>query len=75
MTTQSLQRTFEQKRNLLQEMLNDGDISQDTFDATLNRVKDEAFFAISVICDIDAINETNDELVGGINEYRIAAAA
>jgi hypothetical protein len=57
MTTQSLQKQYEDKKNLLFEMLEEGIIGQDTFDATLNKVKDETFFAVSVMADIDNLND------------------
>jgi len=57
MTTQSLQKEFEDKRNLLFEMLEEEMISQEVYDATLNRVKDETFFAVSVMADIDNLND------------------
>ena len=57
MTTQDLQAQFDRKRNLLFEMRTEEVIDEETYQATLNRVKDETFFAVSVQCDIDNIND------------------
>ncbi len=62
MTTQSLQNQFEQKRNLLWEMLNEELITEEIFEATLNKVKDETFFAVSVLADIDNLNDQSRAL-------------
>lgn len=57
MTNASLTQTFHQKQNLLWEMLENGIITEETYDATLNRVKNETFFAVDVMSDIDNIND------------------
>lgn len=53
MTTEQLQHEFDNKRNLLWEMLEAELIDETTYEATLNRVKDETFFAVAVQHDID----------------------
>jgi hypothetical protein len=53
MTTESLQKEFDNKRSLLWEMREHELISVETYEATLNTIKNETFFAVSVQSDID----------------------
>jgi hypothetical protein len=56
MTTQSLQAEFERKSKTLCDMLEQEMIDETLYEALIERVRNETFFAVSVLRDIANIN-------------------
>ena len=56
MTTSALRIEFDHRSKVVQQMRDEGLISNEAFEATLNRIRNETFFAIDVATDIANIN-------------------